>query len=74
MLRNLSNGLISIWEWFCEEILVIVDQISLHVFMGMNGLPICGGEVRDSIRMSSVDKNSVKEFGVSFPFLEPLDA
>jgi len=74
MLHNLSYVLISIREWFCEEIFVIVDQSRLHVFVGMNGLPIGGGKVRDSIRIPSVDDSSVKEFGVSFPFLEPLDA
>ena len=74
MLRNLSDGLISIWEWFHEEILVIVDQGHFHVFVGVNGLPVCKDKVRDFIRMSSMDESSVEEFGVAFPFLEPLDA
>jgi len=74
MLRNLSDGLISIREWFHEEIFVIIDQCRLHVFMGMNGLPVGGGKVHDSIRMLSLEDSSMKEFGVSFPFLEPLDA
>ena len=74
MPHNLSNGLISIREWFREEIFVIVDQSHFHVFVGMNGLPVGEGKVHDSISMPFVDESSVKEFGIVFPLLEPLDA
>ena len=73
MPRYLVDGLMSVREGFCKEVLKIADQSCFHVTMGVNGVPVIGDEMRDLIRVSSLDNSSMKEFGIVFPFLAPLD-
>jgi hypothetical protein len=73
MLCDFSNGLMSVRERFHEEILIVFNQGQLHVFVGMNGLPSCRDETHDLIGVPSMDDSPMKEFGIVFPLLEPLD-
>ena len=51
----------------------IAYQSGFHVTMGVDDVPIIRDEVSDLIGVSSLDNSFVKEFGITLPFLEPLD-
>ena len=72
MLRDLVDSISSIYLGFCEEVLKVIYQGGLHIFMRVHDVPFIGGEVRDPVGMSPLNDHSMEKFGVALPLFEPL--
>jgi hypothetical protein len=56
MPRDLVDGLMSVCQGFCEEVLKIAYQGSFHVTMGVDDVPVIGDEMSDLVGVSSLDE------------------
>jgi hypothetical protein len=69
VLRELCDGLISISLGFCQEILIISDQLCFQILVRVESFPIFCDQLRNVIGMSSLNGGPVEELGVSITLL-----